>query len=384
MLEWRARLELGSESAAELVEAMAELHALSTKLISCATAEEAIAAILDAAMSLHDAQFGNVQLIQPITGNLEIVAHRGFDEEYLKVFRTVSMDDPCSCGRALRTKSTIFIEDVTRDPEYAPFVGTALKAGYRAVQSTPMINSEGNVIGVISTHFRDPHVPGAATAHITSLFAQQAADMIGQLREVEKSAERQKILTGELSHRVKNILMMVLAVSRKTKWDSADLNDYHEAFESRVIALSNAHNALRKFDWRKARLDELLKEQFAEFNPKAVFWNGPAVLVKPDTVYVLTLVLHELAVNAHKYGALSTAGGKVMVEWAYHNDDDMLVIQWNEIGGKGVAKPKKAGFGSALLRNLADSGLISSDFRYEPDGLKCTLRLPDAIAEPSS
>lgn len=359
---------------------MTELHALSTKLISCDSVDEAIGAILDAAISLHDAQFGNVQLYRPETETLEIVAQRGFSDEFLEFFRSVSTDDPCSCGRALRAKTTVSVNDVTRDAEYAPFVEIALKAGYRAVQSTPMISSDGDVIGVVSTHFRETRTLSAATAHVTTLFAQQAADMIVQLRDAEESFTRQKLLAGELSHRVKNVLMMVLAVSRKTRKEVTNLDEYEDAFEDRMGALAHAHDALRDSDWKTADLRSLLREQLTAFNSDQVSLSGPDIALRPDAVYVLALVLHELGVNACKHGALRTQRGRVSIDWEHDVDDDTLTISWRERGGPKVVAPTDFGFGGALLRNLVDSKLIACAFEYDPRGVNCTLHVPGAVA----
>ena len=380
MLEWRARLELGSESAAKLAEAMAELHALSTKLIACATTDQAVEAILDAAMSFHDAQFGLIQLTQLETGTLEAVAQRGLGEKFLAIFGSISLEDLCPSASAFRKKATLFVEDVERDLDYSPYVHAALEAGYRAVQVTPMICSEGIVVGVLSTFFSVPKMLDSTTVHVTELFAQQAADMILQLRGIEENLERQKLVAGELSHRVKNVLMMVIAVSRRTKNESTNLEDFENAFESRLGALAHAHDALQKADWKEASLNALLEEQLAAVNPNQVSFFGPNIFLKPDAVYILALVIYELGVNAHKYGALSTNGGRVRIQWEKHGQEDALVIDWSETDGPEVAIPAETGFGSSLIRNLIDSGLITCEFRYNPEGLNCRLRLPGSIA----
>ena len=117
----------------------------------------ALAASLDAAIAMLHADFGTLQLYR--AGELILAAQRGFEEPFLKAFGRVAADDDCACGRAMRSGRPIVIRDVSLDPEFAPFRPVAAEAGYRAVQSTPLLTSAGHFIGMPSTHFREPHVP---------------------------------------------------------------------------------------------------------------------------------------------------------------------------------------------------------------------------------
>jgi GAF domain-containing protein len=145
---------------------------------TCPTLEAILDRTLDAAIALHGAQFGNIQLLNIADRTLEIRAQRGFDRTFLDTFRSVSIDDPSACGRALRDNTSVVVRDVDTDAEYAPFRAIAAGAGYRGVQSTPAISSAGKIVGVISTHFRRPHAPTRLEMHLIRLYGRCFADAV--------------------------------------------------------------------------------------------------------------------------------------------------------------------------------------------------------------
>lgn len=169
----------GSESrqAAEL-ETLRSLHRMTIAVTSATNTQEALDHILESAIELHHADFGNVQLLEPATERLEIVAQRGFRPDFLVRFRSVGAEDPSSCGRALLTRATVEIPDIAEDAAFAPYRETAIRAGYRAVQSTPLISRSGALIGVLSVHFSAPHAFSDRDRQLGGLLGQWAADLI--------------------------------------------------------------------------------------------------------------------------------------------------------------------------------------------------------------
>jgi two-component system, sensor histidine kinase len=133
------------------------MRSMIARVSSAASFEDAIQIILNDVIGLHGSEFGNLQLAGG--GDLVIVAQRGFLPPFLNAFRRVRKDDDSACGRAIRQGRQIVIHDVQADEAYAPFRKIAAEAGYRAVQSTPLITSIGTLIGVVSTHFTTPHTP---------------------------------------------------------------------------------------------------------------------------------------------------------------------------------------------------------------------------------
>jgi GAF domain-containing protein len=130
---------------------------MAERLYQQQTFEGAVATLLHDVVALHGAEFGDVQL--PIGDELVIVAQHGLRVEFLKAFRRVGCDDGSACGRALRERKTIVIEDVETDAEYEQFRSDARAAGYRGVQTTPLFTSNGELIGMVSTLFANPHRP---------------------------------------------------------------------------------------------------------------------------------------------------------------------------------------------------------------------------------
>lgn len=110
---------------------------------------------LETALLMTDADYGNVQLVDPGSSRLTIVAQTGFDADFLDYFSCVE-DDNAACGRALQNQAQVVIPDVNRDPGFLPHREIAAAAGFRAVQSTPLTGAAGNTVGVVSTHFRRP------------------------------------------------------------------------------------------------------------------------------------------------------------------------------------------------------------------------------------
>src|SRR6266850_2261123 len=164
------------DQTAEL-KAMTRLHELSTRLLGTTELQPMLEEVLDATMALLDADLGNVQLYNSKTKALEIVAQRGFRQDFLDHFSSVS-EDSAACGRALCRGERTIIEDVRTDPDFAPHRAIAASAGFRAVQSTPMFSRSGRPLGIFSTHFRQPHRPAQRDLRMADLYARLAADLI--------------------------------------------------------------------------------------------------------------------------------------------------------------------------------------------------------------
>ena len=154
----------------------------------CAGLEEMLAATIE----LLGAEMGNVQLLDEASGKLKIAAYRGFEAEFLEFFQEVAAEDDSACGRALRSRRRIIIEDVEQDPRFASSLPVVGRAGFRAVQSTPLLDRDGKVLGMLSTHFRSPHRPSKLDLQQLDLYARRASDFIercGREKELRQRAE---------------------------------------------------------------------------------------------------------------------------------------------------------------------------------------------------
>jgi GAF domain-containing protein len=136
--------------------------------------------VLEFALTLLHAERGNIQLADPATGVLRIAAQRGFGTEFMEYFAAVT-DDGSACGRAAKQHAQVVITDVTTDPGFAPHRDIALASGFRAVQSTPLVNRAGHLVGMLSTHYPRPTTPPRRDLQIVSRFGALAGESLSML-----------------------------------------------------------------------------------------------------------------------------------------------------------------------------------------------------------
>jgi signal transduction histidine kinase/DNA-binding response OmpR family regulator len=203
-----AHLQMVQLRTAEL-EAMTRLHALSTRLLRADNLSSALNDLLENTILTIRADFGNIQLFNPQVGALEIVAQRGFPQDFLDYFRTVRVDEGSACAQAMHSGERVIIEDVNLDAAFEPHRPIAAAVGYRAVQSTPLKDRDGTVIGMLSTHFRTPHRPSERDERLLDLYARHAADLVERFRyeEALKDTDRRKDeFLATLAHELRNPL----------------------------------------------------------------------------------------------------------------------------------------------------------------------------------
>jgi signal transduction histidine kinase len=211
----RQLMSLKDELATEL-KSMTRLHEFSIRLGAVTELPAVLEEVLTATIDIQGADFGNVQLCNPASHALEIVSQRGFNAEFLDYF---AGDRPGTvCGRAVHSRARVVVEDVQTDPLFAPHRHIALAAGFRAVQSTPLFNSAGEMLGMLSTHFKQPHRPSERELRLTDLYARQAAEMIERQRAEE---ERSKLIAriDRLTHASR-----VMAMGELTAWIAHEIN----------------------------------------------------------------------------------------------------------------------------------------------------------------
>jgi signal transduction histidine kinase len=172
---------------------LTRLSDLTRSLVSKDNLEDVLHEVLQASMDLLAADFGNIQLLDTENGDLRIVAQRGFDQAFISHFAAVSGQDDSSCGRALSRRERVIIEDVEDDFGYDH--AAARNAGYKAVQSTPLVARDGRVMGMISTHWVQRHTPDDSLLQVLDLYARQAADIIE--REQHTAALQRAVLLLE-------------------------------------------------------------------------------------------------------------------------------------------------------------------------------------------
>lgn len=174
------------------LEAMTRLQEVGSLFVRGGDLEPVLGQIVEAAIAISKADFGNIQLILPNSG-LRIAAQRGFPQWYVDYWNDLTASCDCSCGSALASGQRVIVPDVEQSPIFAatPGLEKQRQAGVRAVQSTPVLSRSGKVLGMFSTHFKKPHTPDEHALKLLDLLARQAADIIerAQIAEVLKAAK---------------------------------------------------------------------------------------------------------------------------------------------------------------------------------------------------
>jgi two-component sensor histidine kinase len=219
--------------------------------------------------------------------------------------------------------------------------------------------------------FVDLYIKTRALALINDQLEQRVAERTAQL---EAAIERQELLAREVDHRARNALAVIQSIVALTPPD--DSAKFAEAIKGRIRAMAMAHNLLSESRWRGADLLNLVNDELAPYAQEdRVSVCGLPVSIAPTVAQNLALAVHELATNAAKYGALSSSGGRVWVNW--RQEGEQLRIEWVEECAHEVTRPSKTGFGSKVIDASIKSqlgGHVQKDWRAT--GLNCTLSLP--------
>lgn len=207
----------------------------------------------------------------------------------------------------------------------------------------------------------------------------EEAEVIGtviearNISEEKRNEETRRLLMHEVDHRARNVLTIVQSLTRFTRAD--DLETYKDILAGRISALARAQTSLASRQWEGGRLDDVVRQELEALCPKdTVDTKGPEVSLSPKQVQPISMLLHELATNANKYGACSRAGGRVSVTWAL--EGRQVTLEWRETGGPPVVAPTREGFGSSLKDSMARqlNGAITR--KWEPTGLCVAITFP--------
>lgn len=192
-------------------------------------------------------------------------------------------------------------------------------------------------------------------------------DDISGRRQAEDARD---LLMREVDHRTRNALTVVQMVVRLT--DAEDRASYKAAVVARVDALARAQASLAERNWTGASVCEVVRRELSSVAPATgVELEGPDIPLRPEHVQPMGMLLHELATNAVKHGALSSAGGKVSVRW--ERQDACWRLFWTERGGPTVLTPQRSGLGSRLIGRLAAELGGRLELAWRPDGLAVEL-----------
>jgi PAS domain S-box-containing protein len=195
----------------------------------------------------------------------------------------------------------------------------------------------------------------------------------------KEAEERQFLLAREVDHRAKNALAVAHAIVCLTRADN--IKQFVAAVEGRIQALARAHSLLSESRWQGANIVQLVNDELAPYrtpNFDRIRTSGRSLSLDPSTAQALALVLHELATNAAKYGAMSSPSGVVEVGWQWCGGN--LELRWTETGGPPVVHSGAGGFGIRVIKTSVERQLGGTvELEWRPDGLKCTICIPHQL-----
>jgi PAS domain S-box-containing protein len=200
------------------------------------------------------------------------------------------------------------------------------------------------------------------------------------ITECKRAEEHQRLLLAELNHRMRNILARMTLIVERSRRSTDSVDALAAAITGRIDALARAQARLNPSNAAVIRLKELLDDEAAPYRSETnVSVEGPDLPLMPAPAQALAMVLHELVTNAVKYGALSTAGGRVSVRWevAGGKSSPQLKLVWQETGGPTVVAPQRRGFGTRLIDNIVQHELGGRvELSLPPMGARCEIAVP--------
>ena len=206
-----------------------------------------------------------------------------------------------------------------------------------------------------------------------TLLAQAGIDA----KEREAADKLQKLILGELHHRIKNTLATVSAIASQSLRAATSIEHGQKAIEGRLVALGRAHDLLMQVSWANASLTHTFSgatEPYDSRGARRFHFNGPDIRITSGAVIALAMTFSELCTNTTKFGALSIPTGRVDVAWTI--DEQRLRLVWTERGGPLVEPPTRRSFGTRMMESLGQQLNGQVQLAYEPSGFVYSLDVP--------
>ncbi len=202
------------------------------------------------------------------------------------------------------------------------------------------------------------------------------------LAALSRAEARSELLASEMRHRITNLMSLVMSISRLTARSVDTKEEFLAMFEARLLALGRAQHVVADNPAEATDLAGFLERVLEPFDLARIDLDGPPAGVAGEIGSNLALLVHELATNATKYGALSVPDGCVSVKWQRRADG--LAMEWTESGGPPVEQPSRSGFGSRLFKATFPEQHGKADISYDPEGVRCSILLPWDDCPPKS
>jgi PAS domain S-box-containing protein len=206
-----------------------------------------------------------------------------------------------------------------------------------------------------------------------------ASKIARDITERKQAEMLQRLLVQELNHRVKNTLATIQAIANQSMRRARSPAEFVEGFTGRVQALARTHDLLTQTRLQGAEIMDLVRDQvlLGGTEDRRVHLAGPTLMLDSKAAMNLALVVHELATNARKYGALSGPDGRLSVSWEIRaNPERLLVLEWSETGGGKVTVSRERGFGTTLIEQTLKAQGGRASIRYGAEGMSGSFTLP--------
>src|SRR6478609_6483013 len=198
-------------------------------------------------------------------------------------------------------------------------------------------------------------------------------------KEREAADKLQKLILGELHHRIKNTLATVSAIASQSFRTATSIDHGQKAMEGRLLALGRAHDLLMQISWSSASLTHTLSgatEPYDSQGTRRFHFNGPDIRITSGAVIALAMTLNELCTNTIKFGALSNANGRVEIVWTIDEEKQRMRLTWTERGGPSVQHPTRRSFGTRMMQSLGQQLNGAVQLNYDPTGFVYLLDVP--------
>jgi two-component sensor histidine kinase len=299
------------------------------------------------------------------------------------------------CQHVVIQQKPLIVTDAERDPRVRENLAIP-DLGVKAYLGVPLILASGHVIGSLCAIDTSPRQWSEADLKSLSDVADIVMSEIGLRREIAKrrlAEESQELLIAELHHRVKNTLSTVQALIQLNLRSSPSIDDFRGTIAGRIESLAKTHTLLTERRWNAIAFRDILKSELDPYEQNArVSLSGPDFDLDAEIATTVGMVVHELTTNAAKYGALSSASGRIEVEWTFeaapdrgedrdHNTEAQVTLNWRERGGPPVQPPERKGFGSTLIERLIVRQFDgAADFEFAREGLAFRATFPVPVA----
>lgn len=296
-----------------------------------------------------------------------------------------------SSGRVIWDKTMFDLYGMASAPdgsvEYSDYIASVHPDD--AADQDALLNDTVSNCGASSREFRIVRRDTGEVRNIRAIEAARAGPdgttewMVGTNLDITEEKNREshvQLLMGEINHRAKNLLAVVLSVANQTRGN--DHAEFSQKFSARVQSLAAGQDVLVENEWKGVQLDVLVRAQLNHFKDligRRITFAGDNVHLSPAAVQTIGMALHELTTNASKYGALSNQEGRVAIGWekVSAGDSDRLLMHWVESDGPEVTLPTGSGFGTVITGKIVEMSLRGNvTTSFDPSGFSWRLDCP--------